>query len=828
MSGKALRPARIPADRRPSRGDAAIGRPWFGPPRLGERPWILTFVGTDESFVDVFFRGIRGAGAGFKDGAFPRIFPVRDYAEPPRALFDGSGAPMYRRELVEPAAGEWPGAGEAELDGTASFAAVLRDAVGESEPDPLPPAGDASGASWLRKLYLPMHVHFHVVACDLICARPGMPRIDPKRVIEAGMVVRRFIPERGGERARWEDWIPSPLGNGIWAEIADEEMKVLGEGGAAGPGVVDPGALVFGRDEVAIRDRLGLGSNPTAKLSLATVPLAAVPVGVGEGSKHTARWGFLPVSSSEKERELPDSEDAAVTIAGVLAKRASDHLEERLVSRAADIRARIRGALLALLARFPLPSRPSDDDVEDARAEITSLGLPEPIDTLAKTLGMAALSRYADRIFKHVEPPSTPWSAASQLALTGDPQDLPEGFAATFNRAPTAFSTVALSAVWSELDKTMSADSLDWSVDERLVVALLLWIRRNRVEALNRFYGSIFRDPAVPPNPDEVLTVDPDLGKRLLPMSAGPLGAELQAWLAANNARQEEPVPWPAPSSPENANDIDIHELAMTLERALADVDAQGAGAGGGYAAIADEAAHERLAHLNKLLGAPTLRERGIDLFAQPDRGLLVFPGPSPTQSSLGEWRDRVQAYYPRQLDPKPEHPGDSPEKLRSENKALRRVVRPRYDTNSLYAVWCYARVASKDRCEEPQIAWSRRTDVFSLAEPMDLLGLKPVAMRLPDLPKMMRDIPRMKKARALPFAAVTTPQDSGIKTGEDPKDTAREWGIAWICSFGIPVFTICAWVIFSIILSILLLIPGFAWLLLLKFCIPVPTSKRA
>ena len=258
----------------------------------------------------------------------------------------------------------------------------------------------------------------------------------------------------------------------------------------------------------------------------------------------------------------------------------------------------------------------------------------------------------------------------------------------------------------------------------------------------------------------------------------------------------------------------------------LSNIDAQGASVGSGYAQVLEAMAEETGAHLQKELGVAELRKIGIDLRAQPERGLLVFPGPSPTTASVSAVRDAVEAYYRNYTSASPT-PVATASDLRTDGKALRQVTRPRYDSDSLYAVWCYARVAGKDRCDQPEIVWSRRTEVFFLAEPMDLLGLKPVSMRLPNLPKLMKDIPRMRKARALPFASMITPQDSGIKVGDDPKDTAREWGIAWICSFGIPIFTICAWILFKIIFSILIIIPGFAWMLLLKICIPVPAPVR-
>src|SRR5690348_6385900 len=122
MSGKG--PARLLAARRLAAGDAMITSPWFGPPRLGGRPWILTFVGTSESFVDVLFRGVDSTGAGFDAAAFPKLLAIRDFSEPPRALLDGAGAPTYARADIEPLESERPDAGEMEE----TFEAALSDA----------------------------------------------------------------------------------------------------------------------------------------------------------------------------------------------------------------------------------------------------------------------------------------------------------------------------------------------------------------------------------------------------------------------------------------------------------------------------------------------------------------------------------------------------------------------------------------------------------------------------------------------------------------------------------------------------------------------------
>lgn len=843
MSGKS--PARIPAVRRPGPGDAAFTRPWFAPPRLGGRPWLLTFVGTDHSFVDAFFEGVARSGAGFDEAAFPKLLPLRDLAEPPRALLDGSGAPSYARAHVEPSSAERPGAVELELDGKATLEEALADA-GIDVAAALPPPSDAAQAAWLRKLYLPMHCHFHLVACELVCDRPGAPRIDTKRVVKAGLVVRRFIADAASSRPRWEDWIPSPHGGGIWTEIADEAMKTIHGAERA----LDPEALqadVFGAGQAEAHGLLGVGADPRIALRLSTYPLAALPAtpALVEVKKHTARYGFLPITASEKERELPDTTEDPLAIAQAFAKVAEEHLQARVVDHAAAIRARIGAALLPLLVRFraTLPDPPTAADVAAARnAVAVSAGVSDAeVDDAAKKIGLAALAPYAE-LFVDFPDAQARWNHAmaivaqlvNQLPPPPDapPQtapSLPPWVKSIFAAQQMNLGVVARGALLATFNAVLPPPQTSFAddVDGRILLALLLWIRRHRYQLLHApgaFYDKVFTEllKTTKPNPNDftIDSKDHSLAVRG-PATVGAMGDEVEAWLAADAARATDPVPWASPIL--SADDLDVHRLALPLESALSDFDAQGAGAGGAYADVLDERAIAVDSELRTAIGGVPLVFRGLStsLRAQPERGLLVFPGAAPTAASLAAFKDDVQNRYLADAAARPDE-------VRSQGKARRQVVRARYDSDHVYAVWCYASVAGRDPCEEPQLVWSKRTDVFSIAEPMDLLGLKPVTIQLPDLSKLVRDIPRMKRARALPFAAITTPQNSGIVTGEDAKDTAREWGIAWICSFGIPVFTICAWIIFKLIFSIMIVIPGFAWMLLLKFCIPVPAPKKS
>lgn len=281
----------------------------------------------------------------------------------------------------------------------------------------------------------------------------------------------------------------------------------------------------------------------------------------------------------------------------------------------------------------------------------------------------------------------------------------------------------------------------------------------------------------------------------------------------------------------------DLHHAGQALEAACDDfmsaVEAAGAPATLGL---------EKHSHITAYLlakdmfqGSPSdldeavrlLARFGVDLDGPLARVLLAYPrlpvdASRATSKKFEEENSALSsAYYI--AAPKPGPPGSPPPESLRPPPPL-----PRFDPDHVYAARCFARVRGADPCEADQIVWSARTEPYQIADAMDLLGLPPMNLRLPDIPKMLNDIPRIARARATPMVAVTTPRGSGFSTGKEPDETRRSFGIAWVCSFGIPVFTICAWILFLIIFSILILIPGFAWMLLLKLCLPLPVPKRA
>jgi hypothetical protein len=56
------------------------------------------------------------------------------------------------------------------------------------------------------KLLQPVHRIFNVVLVEAYCATPGSPRLDPRKIESAGLVIRR---KRTGGTA-WEAWMHAP------------------------------------------------------------------------------------------------------------------------------------------------------------------------------------------------------------------------------------------------------------------------------------------------------------------------------------------------------------------------------------------------------------------------------------------------------------------------------------------------------------------------------------------------------------------------------------------------------------------------------------------
>lgn len=141
------------------------------------------------------------------------------------------------------------------------------------------------------------------------------------------------------------------------------------------------------------------------------------------------------------------------------------------------------------------------------------------------------------------------------------------------------------------------------------------------------------------------------------------------------------------------------------------------------------------------------------------------------------------------------------------------------------YRVRAFVRVTHDDRCP-PETVWSGYSEPFTIAPWYDNNGAPPVQIALPDVTDK-GFLKRLKPnvAFALPEGLFNLLQGDA-KTLADGKggSTNPKLGIQWLCSFSIPLITICAFIVLNIFLQLFNIV--FQWLLYIKICIPIPGRK--
>lgn len=131
--------------------------------------------------------------------------------------------------------------------------------------------------------------------------------------------------------------------------------------------------------------------------------------------------------------------------------------------------------------------------------------------------------------------------------------------------------------------------------------------------------------------------------------------------------------------------------------------------------------------------------------------------------------------------------------------------------------------VRLKPECGCPmRTVWSDYSEPFTIAPWYESAGAAPVQVPLPDA----TDRNLLKSLK--PNVAFVVPASLNNLLGGDAKKLAGGEGAAssspelqWICSFSLPIITICAFIVLNIFLQLFDLI--FRWLLFIKICIPFP-----
>jgi hypothetical protein len=140
------------------------------------------------------------------------------------------------------------------------------------------------------------------------------------------------------------------------------------------------------------------------------------------------------------------------------------------------------------------------------------------------------------------------------------------------------------------------------------------------------------------------------------------------------------------------------------------------------------------------------------------------------------------------------------------------------------YVLRSFAHVAHDDGCP-PALIWSDYSAPFVIA-PWYASG--PAPLQRIDLPNVL-SANAIKKLK--PNVAFNVPPElQNLLNGLNAKDLVEGNGsagsgnitIKWICSFSIPIITICAFIVLNIFLQLLNII--FQWMAFIKICIPIPS----
>jgi hypothetical protein len=150
------------------------------------------------------------------------------------------------------------------------------------------------------------------------------------------------------------------------------------------------------------------------------------------------------------------------------------------------------------------------------------------------------------------------------------------------------------------------------------------------------------------------------------------------------------------------------------------------------------------------------------------------------------------------------------------------RLLEGRFDdVDALFAIRAFVRVRTTPGCP-PRLVWSDLTPLYRVAPWFASTGSPQARIALPD---------RASMAAMKPNVAFDVPPGlQNLLMRNKPEDLLKrpkaggELGLGWICSFSIPVITICAFVLLNVILALLNLV--FFWLPLVKICLPVPKKR--
>jgi hypothetical protein len=143
----------------------------------------------------------------------------------------------------------------------------------------------------------------------------------------------------------------------------------------------------------------------------------------------------------------------------------------------------------------------------------------------------------------------------------------------------------------------------------------------------------------------------------------------------------------------------------------------------------------------------------------------------------------------------------------------------------SRFVVRAFVRMKPEHEGCAGRLIWSAYSPQFSVAPWFESSGAPVPVIPLPDL------FDRNQLAKVKPTVAFALPpklasllRASGEDLMKGKGSTGDGVGLGWICSFSLPIITLCAFIVLNIMLSILNLF--MFWLPFVKICIPIPKKE--
>lgn len=139
---------------------------------------------------------------------------------------------------------------------------------------------------------------------------------------------------------------------------------------------------------------------------------------------------------------------------------------------------------------------------------------------------------------------------------------------------------------------------------------------------------------------------------------------------------------------------------------------------------------------------------------------------------------------------------------------------------DALYRAHAFMRVRSADGCP-PHLQWSEPSEAFRIVPWWESGGAPLHTITLPDIDAASVKLLKPNISFAVPPKLAALLKNNSPEKFMKGEAGTGSLGIGWICSFSIPIITLCAFIVLNIFLTLLHIV--FQWLFYIKICLPYP-----